>query len=82
MGLHINAGTVAINTLGYTFCSAVWGIICLIIMFSLSLVRNFNHAMTAGMFYLAIFLFFLVGLRPRSVTVFTEPSRTSFLASL
>lgn len=32
MGLHCNAGATAINTLGYHFCTTVWGVILAIIM--------------------------------------------------
>ena len=61
MGLHLNAGTTAINTLGYTICSAVWGVILLVIMYIGSLVRGFSHAeaaavVSAGTMLLCFFL--------------------------
>lgn len=48
MGLHLNAGTTVINTLRYTFCSTIWGVILLIIMFAGSLFRDFRHATLLG----------------------------------
>jgi hypothetical protein len=48
MGLHLNAGTTVINTLHYTFCSTIWGVILLIIMFAGSLFRDFRHATLLG----------------------------------
>jgi len=32
MGLHANAGATAINTLGYTTCTTVWGVVLVVIM--------------------------------------------------
>jgi uncharacterized membrane protein len=65
MGLHVNAGTVAINTLGYTFCSALWGLIIGVIMYAGSLVRGFSKAefaaaISAGTMLLCFF-FVVIG---------------------
>jgi hypothetical protein len=49
MGLHCNAGATAINTLNYTFCSAIWGFILLVIMWAGSLFRDFRHATLMGL---------------------------------
>jgi TRAP-type C4-dicarboxylate transport system permease large subunit len=66
MGLHVNAGTVAINTLGYTFCSALWGLILLVIMYLGSLVRGFSHAEAAAVVsagtMLLCFFFVVIGM--------------------
>lgn len=48
MGLHINAGTTAINTLGYTVCSVVWGVVLTVVMFAISLLRGFKYAEVAA----------------------------------
>ncbi len=49
MGLHVNAGSTAINTLNHRgICTAYWGVILLFIMFLGSLVRNFRFATQAG----------------------------------
>ena len=65
MGLHLNAGTTAINTLGYTICSAVLGVILLIIMYIGSLVRGFSHAEAAAVVsagtMLLCFFFVVIG---------------------
>lgn len=65
MGLHVNAGSVAINTLGYTFCSALWGLIICVLMYAGSLVRGFSKAefaaaISAGTMLLCFF-FVVIG---------------------
>lgn len=49
MGLHTNAATTAINTLGYTICSVWWGFIVSAVMFAGSLFRDFHHAEAAAL---------------------------------
>ena len=74
MGLHVNAGSVAINTLGYTFCSALWGLIICVIMYAGSLVRGFSKAefaaaISAGTMLLCFFFVVIGGSRARSAQI-------------
>ncbi|KAL7411848.1 transmembrane amino acid transporter protein-domain-containing protein [Mrakia frigida] len=61
MGLHCNAGTTAINTMGYKLCSAGMGAILGVIMFLGSLIRDFRHTTPFGIFSAGtMFICFLI----------------------